>query len=153
MLSKKTLTGGCLCGTVRYEIAHTPKAVCTCHCTDCQRLTGSAFSMAILVPAETFRLDGPELKPRLSAADSGRAKTHWLCPDCSTWIFGGPPLGSAPPGAIRLVRAGTLDDTSWLRPTVHFWTRSAQPWVTVPEGDPAFETQPADLMHWLVRNS
>ena len=46
--------------------------------------------------------------------------------------------------ALR-VRAGTLDDTSWLRPTAHFWTRSAQPWVVVPEEDQRFETQPEDL--------
>ena len=43
---------------------------------------------------------------------------------------------------LRRVRAGTLDDTSWLRPTAHFWTRSKQPWVTLPEGDQVFETQP-----------
>ena len=50
------------------------------------------------------------------------------------------------PGApFRNVKAGALDDTSWLRPTVHLWTRSNQPWITLPEGDRTFETQPADL--------
>ena len=47
------------------------------------------------------------------------------------------------------MRAGTLDDTSWLRPTAHFWTRSAQPWVVLPEGGARFETQPADGLAWL----
>ena len=54
-------------------------------------------------------------------------------------------------GALR-VRAGTLDDTSWLRPTVHFWTRSVQPWVVLPEGDQRFETQPQDLA-WMRAGS
>jgi hypothetical protein len=53
-----------------------------------------------------------------------------------------------PASAVR-VRAGTLDDTSWLQPTVHFWTRSKQRWITLPEGDQSFETQPADLQAFL----
>jgi len=48
-----------------------------------------------------------------------------------------------PRDGVRRVRAGTLDDTSWLRPTRHIWTRSKQPWITLPEGDQIFETQPA----------
>ena len=79
------LTGGCQCGKIRYEITEAPQLVYTCHCTDCQRITGSAFSLGIALP-ETRG------------------------------------------GAIR-VRAGTLDDKSWPRPTRHIWTRSKQPWV------------------------
>jgi hypothetical protein len=48
------------------------------------------------------------------------------------------------------VRAGTLDDTFWLRPTAHFWTRSAQPWVVLPPDGQRFETQPADTMGFLL---
>ena len=48
--------------------------------------------------------------------------------------------------------AGTLDDTSWLRPTAHFWTRSAQGWVVLPEGDRRFETEPVDLA-WMRAGS
>jgi hypothetical protein len=51
---------------------------------------------------------------------------------------------------MRTVPAGTLDDTSWLQPTVHFWTRSAQPWVVLPEGSQRFETPPADLTGFLA---
>ena len=50
---------------------------------------------------------------------------------------------------VRNVRGGTLDDTSWLRPTVHFWTRNKQPWIAIPEGDQIFETQPADLVRFF----
>jgi len=135
------LTGGCQCGMLRYEIEEAPRLVYTCHCTDCQPMTSSAFSMAIVVTETAFRLIKGE--PRLIArtADSGRVTTRWVCPDCGGWISGSP----RPDAAVRTVRAGTLDDTSWLRPTVHFWTRSKQPWITLPAGTRTFETQPADL--------
>jgi hypothetical protein len=132
-------TGGCLCGKIRYEITEAPQLTYTCHCMDCQRLTSSAFSMAIVVNDAAFRLTG--IEPRLiqAAADSGRVKTRWICPDCGCWICG----ASSSDDGIRRVRSGTLDDTSWLRPTMHFWTRSKQPWVVLPEGDQVFATQPA----------
>jgi hypothetical protein len=137
-------TGGCQCGALRYEITQAPQMVYTCHCTDCQRLTSSAFSMAIVVAAEAFRLTRGESRPIQKTADSGRVTTRWVCPKCRSWICGAPTPGSA----LR-VRAGTLDDTSWLRPTAHFWTRSKQPWIALPEGDQSFETQPADLQGFL----
>jgi hypothetical protein len=132
-------TGGCLCGKIRYEITEAPQLIYTCHCVDCQRLTSSAFSMAIVVNHAAFRLIG--IEPRLiqATADSGRVKTRWVCPECGCWICG----ASSSDDGLRRVRSGTLDDTSWLRPTVHFWTRSKQPWVALPEGDQIFETQPA----------
>jgi hypothetical protein len=135
------LTGGCLCGALHYEISETPVLTHTCHCTDCQRLTSSAFSLSIIVPEGAFRLTG---EPWLtySTADSGRPKTRYLCRDCGCWICGPPHPGATPEDVtVRRVRAGTLDDTSWLRPTAHFWTRSKQPWVVLPEGDQIFEMQ------------
>jgi hypothetical protein len=147
---KLPLTGGCQCGALRYEIGEAPHSTYTCHCTECQRTTGSAFSLAIVVPERAFRVTkgAPRLVER--TADSGRIVTRWLCPECGCWIAGGPQppapgdiaAGAAPGEMIRRVRAGTLDDRSWLRPTAHFWTRSKQPWVVLPEGDRIYETQP-----------
>jgi len=137
-------TGGCQCGALRYEVTEAPQMVYTCHCTDCQRLTSSAFSMAIVVADGAFRLTRGEPRPLQKTADSGRVNTVWICQQCGSWICGAPTPGSA----LR-VRAGTLDDTSWLRPAVHFWTRNKQPWVALPEGDRSFETQPADLLGFL----
>jgi hypothetical protein len=82
-------------------------------------------------------------------ADSGRVTTRWVCPHCGSWISAGPRPGST----VRNVRGGTLDDTSWLRPTVHFWTRSKQPLVVLPEGAQSFETQPADMMGFLYSSA
>jgi hypothetical protein len=136
---------------IRYEVSEAPQLVYTCHCTECQRLTGSAFSMALVVAADAFHLSGTEPRPFFRKADSGRTVTRWVCPDCGTWVWSGPRLDPATRDALR-VRAGTLDDTSWLRPTAHLWTRSAQPWVVLPEEDQRFETQPEDLS-WMRAGS
>jgi hypothetical protein len=64
---KLPLTGGCMCGAVRYEITQEPTSVYTCHCEDCQRATASAFSVGVAVPGEAFHLSGKELS-RLRAA-------------------------------------------------------------------------------------
>jgi hypothetical protein len=138
------LTGGCQCGTLRYEVLQAPILTYTCHCTACQHITSSAFSLAIIVPDSAFRLTAGEPRLVQRAADSGRVSTRWLCPDCGCWVVGGAQPGAAPGEMVRRVRAGTLDDTSWLRPTAHFWTRSKQPWVMLPEGDQIFATQPND---------
>jgi hypothetical protein len=88
-------------------------------------------------PAETaLRLSGIEPKPLQRVADSGRINTRLVCPECGSWICGLPR-----DGVVR-VRAGSLDDTSWLQPTRHIWTRSKQPWITFAEGDEIFEAQP-----------
>jgi hypothetical protein len=129
-------TGGCQCGAIRYEITEAPQQVYACHCTDCQRLTGSAFGMGVVVPEPAFRLSGVEPRQLRRIADSGSINTRLVCPECGTWICGMPRDG------VHRVRAGTLDDTSWLRPTRHIWTRSKQPWITFAEGDEVFEKQP-----------
>ncbi len=132
-------TGGCQCGKIRYEIIKAPRLIYTCHCTECQRLTSSAFSMAIVVADQAFRLTRAEPRLLRRTAENGRAVTQWVCPECGSWI-----CGSATPNALRRVRVSTLDDTSWIQPTVHFWTRSKQPWIILPEGDQSFETQPPE---------
>jgi hypothetical protein len=76
-------TGGCQCGALRYEITQPPIIVCTCHCTDCQRMTSSAFSMAVVLPAGAFRLVRGEPKPVRRVADSGRVTTRWVCPSAA----------------------------------------------------------------------
>jgi hypothetical protein len=103
-------TGGCQCGKIRYEITEEPRSVYALHCLDCQRLTGSAFSV---VPEHGFRLTGLEPRRLQRTADSGRVNTRLLCPECGSWICGMPR-----DGVVR-VRGGTLDDTSWLRHEAH----------------------------------
>jgi hypothetical protein len=100
-------------------------------------LTSSAFSMGVIVAEKGFRLSGVEPRSLQRLADSGRTSTRWVCPECGSWI-----AGPARDGVIR-VRAGTLDDTSWLRPTRHIWASRKQPWITFAESDEVFERGPA----------
>ena len=138
---KLPLTGGCQCGALRYEVGEAPLSTYTCHCTECQRTTGSAFSLAVVVPDRAFRLTKGEPRLVQRTADSGRLVTRWICAECGGWNTSGAQPGPAGE-TIRRVRAGTLDDRSWLRPTVHYWTRSKQPWVVLREGDHIYQTHP-----------
>jgi hypothetical protein len=131
-------TGGCQCGNIRYEIVGTPKALVVCHCTDCQRQSGSAFGMTLLVNEGDFRLTQGEVKTYASTSAAGRGKLGAFCPECGTRIYHKPDWRK---GKIS-VKPGTLDDTSWLKPEMHLWTSSKQGWVIIPEGVKSFESQP-----------
>jgi hypothetical protein len=135
------LTGGCVCGAVRYTVATAPLDIYACHCTDFQRITSSAFSIGVVVSDAGFQATGKEARSVPGGiAESGRVKYRWVCPDCGVWLFGNPRPGTKHHGMVRVVRGGTLDDTSWVKPTTHYWTRSAQSWVGL-EGM-QYETQP-----------
>ena len=95
-------------------------------------------AMPILVPDRAFHLTGIEPRALQSTADSGRMKTRLVCPECGCWICG----QAASNYRLRRIRCGTLDYTSWVQPTVHYWTRSKQAWLRLPEGDQTYETQP-----------
>ncbi len=138
-MAESKLTGGCQCGAIRYEVAGTPKRQVACHCTACQRQSGSAFGMTIVVNEEDFRLIKGELKIHTSKSQAGRAKLGAFCPECGTRIYH---KSEWRKGTVS-VKPGTLDDTRWLKPEMHLWTSSKQPWVIVPEGVEAYETQPS----------
>ena len=137
---KLPLRGRCVCGAIRYEISREPLRVYACHCKDCQRFTGSAFAIGVVVPSEAFQLTGPEtrLVPN-GITEGGRLKRLSACPECGTRLFGDLRPDWLYKGMVRAVLGGTLDDTSWLRPTIHVWTRSAQPWVILPDGSTVYE--------------
>jgi hypothetical protein len=131
------LTGGCCCGAVRYEIRAAPTAVYRCHCTDCQRQSGSAYAMSMFVPRGSVALTAGTPRAWHRRADSGRYMQCFFCPECGTRLYNEP---EARP-EVTVIKPGTLDDTSWLNPAGDIWTRSKQPWVEVPEGGIAFSEQ------------
>ncbi len=132
-------TGGCQCGGIRYEVTGAPQQVVVCHCTDCQRQSGSAFGMTLVVREENFRLTQGEPKTFASKSDAGRPKLGAFCPECGTRIYHKPEWRK---GTVS-VKPGTLDDTSMLKPDMHLWTSNKQTWVTIPAGVKAFEKQPS----------
>jgi hypothetical protein len=105
-----------------------------CHCLNCQRQTGSAFVINVLIEADRFELLAGGLQVVEAPRDDGSVQRIHRCPQCQTALFSeyGPP-------EVRFVRAGTLDDPSVVSPDVHIFTRSKLPWVTLPESVPAFE--------------
>ncbi len=132
-------TGGCQCREVRYEVVGTPRKLIVCHCTDCQRQSGSAFGMTLLVNEADFRLTQGEVKTFVSTSAAGRAKLGAFCPRCGTRIYHKPEWR---PATVS-VKPGTLDDTSELKPDMHIWTRSKPPWVTIPDRVKTHETNPS----------
>ncbi len=135
---EKPREGGCQCGALRYSVVGAPIALAVCHCTECQRQSGSAFGMSLIVPKDAFRMTSGEPRTFERKADSGNTVRCAFCPGCGTRIYHEP----AAMAASLNVKPGTLDDTSWLEPVVHAWTRSKQPWVVIPEGVRCFDEQP-----------
>ena len=120
------MNGGCLCGDVRYSATGEPKVTSTCHCTHCQKQSGSAFVEVVAVPNETFTLHGTT-HSFTYAGDSGRKKTGNFCPRCSSMLT----IEAEGFPGMTLIMGGTLDYTSWLKPTIQLFCDSAQPWVAI----------------------
>jgi hypothetical protein len=123
----KDIAGGCQCGNIRYRLEGGPFEVVACHCIDCQRQSGSAFGMSLALKPDQFVLISGKLKNFIVTTDGGRTKTCAFCPACGTRIHHRSTRGLS-------VKAGTLDDTSGLKPTAHYWTKRKQPWVVIPDG-------------------
>jgi hypothetical protein len=132
------LTGGCSCGAIRYEIASFPLLLYTCNCTDCQTSSGSAFALNMPVATKSFRILRGEPKGWRHKSPSGADVTSWFCGECGARIYG---ERQGRPDSMNL-RAGTLDDTKWLTPVAHMFTRSAQGWVSPAPGAECHDTMP-----------
>ena len=127
-----------MCGAAHYRVSGEPITFYACHCTDCQRRTGSAFGLSMLVPKAAVELTQGETVPVEALVENGRVKRSVACAKCRTQLWG---ISGRNP-EVLVIRPGTLDDKSGLEPVAHMWTRSKQPWVTLPQGVPMFETQP-----------
>jgi hypothetical protein len=124
------LSGGCPCGAIRYQVNAMPLMLHACHCTDCQRHCASAFSLRLPMPASAFQSQRGQAKAWHFTGAVGVASRFWFCDTCA-----GRPYG----GRVN-VRAGTLDDTSWLAPIAHDFRRSVQPWERIAGGARRFAT-------------
>jgi len=141
------IEGGCACGAVRYRLLGAPFAVYTCHCTDCQTLSASVFSLNGVVRTDQLEIVSGDLKMWLRTAESGNRIPQHVCTYCGVRIFTEPPNG----GGTRTLRLGTLDDTGWLFPSAAIYMKSAQPWVRMPEGTLLYEEMPSDFMPVIGR--
>jgi hypothetical protein len=145
--------GGCACGAVRYRLSEDPLELHACHCTDCQAITGSAFVMSMPTHRRSIELLRGEPTLLSFETPDGLRKRHRHCVDCGCQIWSEP----ARLADLKILQAGTLDDTSWLEPIAHIWTQSAQPWVEIPTDVLRFEAAPPDSLElvraWKGRNT
>lgn len=133
------LTGGCQCGGVRYEIRAVPIMFYLCHCTECQRQTSSAFGESLRCDPASVAVTGT-MRTTRRVAETGTVRLGDFCPDCGVRI-----LHRSENDPDRLnVKAGTLDDASWLVPAGHIWTRSKQSFVVIGEDELAYRQGPED---------
>ena len=132
-----SINGGCLSGKIRHSAGAEPAFVGLCHCHDCQKFTGSAFSTVIGLPKASVTVTGA-LKGFTKPGDSGKPIERRFCPDCGASILG---ECEVMPGIV-MIAAGTLDDPSWLKPTVQIYCASAQPWIELGGQIKRFEQAP-----------
>jgi hypothetical protein len=114
--------GGCRCGTLRVRVSKPPLMTGACHCTGCQRMTGSAYSLSVTVPADGFEVTAGE--PVLGGL-RGPVSHHHHCPACLSWVF------TRVEGMDWFVnlRAPALDERLWFEPFVELWTAEGMPWA------------------------
>ena len=138
---KLPLTGACQCTAVRYQSTQAPKTIYACHCTECQRQSGSAFGTSMWVPRDAVSFTQGAPKQWTRTADNGRKIDCFFCPDCGTRLIHFPQHSPQ----MALIRPGTLDDTSGIHLAGHIWIRSKQPWFQIPADAVTYEQQPPDL--------
>jgi len=127
-MSATVLTGGCLCGGVRYEITEPPVVAGYCHCTRCQRRSGTAASAQARVVPGTFRVtSGAELVKDYDPGDGGFLKA--FCSTCGSALWSHHP---ADPETVS-VRLGTLDQDSGIEPAYRQFVAYAAPWEAIPD--------------------
>lgn len=135
-MTENTFEGGCTCRHIRYRMTSKPMFVHCCHCTWCQRETGSAFALNAMIEADRVELlsGAPETVPTPSA--SGKGQQSVRCPKCRNTVWSHY-AGSGE--KVKFVRIGTLDAGHGLRPDIHIFTSTKQPWVTLSGDVPAME--------------
>lgn len=125
--------GGCACGAVRYRLASDPLFIHCCHCLNCQRQTGSAFVINLLIERDRVEVTGEPTAADV-ARDDGSAQRIYRCPSCLVAVF-----SEYTRPEVWFVRGGTLDAPRGVEPDVHIFTKSKVDWVTLPETTPAFD--------------
>ena len=123
----ESITGGCLCGKIRYAISQPLENIVACHCTHCQKASGAGVSHNAIVPANSFTFTSGQPKVYADTADSGNKLYRAFCPDCGSPIYS--QREKTP--EVMVVKVGTLDDSSTMKLVMNIWTRSARPWVYI----------------------
>lgn len=131
-------SGGCSCGTIRYECSAEPIAMLNCHCRQCQYASGGAFSGGFFVNRPSFKLLKGKPKYYELVADSGNKVRRGFCPDCGSQLFA---EGDGNPDIV-VIKPASLDDSNWYKPQLDIFTENAQPWDYMDPALPKFPGMP-----------
>jgi hypothetical protein len=126
--------GGCTCRHVRYRLHSKPLFVHCCHCSWCQRETGSAFALNAMIEADRVQVLSGDVVVIDTPSNSGKGQRISRCPKCSIAVWSN---YAGPGDAIRFIRVGTLDEPARFPPDIHIFTATKQSWVILPPGVPA----------------
>ena len=132
------LTGGCLCGAVRYTISVPINELRACHCTACQKASGASGSVNAMIPSSGFKITKGTPKRFEAKADSGRTLYRYFCADCGSPLYS---QRATTPEMVS-VRAGTMDRDQGWKITTNIWTKSARPWAHIDPSTKQFPGQP-----------
>jgi len=136
------LTGGCLCGSVRYRCRGEPDSMGLCQCERCQRQSGSSYLIAMVYPRESVVVENGELAVYSATDDSGSTLNRHFCATCGSAVM--VTLDRYP--EIRSMMGGTVDDKSRIKPTFSLWCSSGQPWLKLPNTIEEFPDYPDGLI-------
>lgn len=136
------IQGGCQCGALRYQLTEPPLMIYACHCTNCQRIAGSAFGLVANIKEGSLEFTSGEAATVTWRSDAGNERYGRFCGDCGCRIV----HGQTPSIGVLSLRAGTLDDPSWVVPAGHTWTRSAQAWFRFGDDEIQWTEQPTDYV-------
>ncbi len=141
----ETLGGHCSCGHVRYSLRGPALFVHCCHCRWCQRETGSAFALNVMVESDRVELLQGSVETIDTPSNSGKGQKIVRCPHCRVAVWS---HYAGAGEAVCFVRAGTLDDPDRVTPDIHIFTESKLPWVVLPADVPAFPQYYPVKEHW-----
>ena len=130
--------GGCQCGNISYRVEGESVNLFVCHCTECQKQTSSAFGMALWISNYEIKSLTGQLQSWTRLAPSGQEIMGRFCGSCGTRVF----HEISSNQNIISIKPGTLNNTNQLRPVAHIWTKSAQPWITIPGDCLAYPENP-----------
>jgi hypothetical protein len=136
-MTQANYSGRCVCGSVRFECSAEPRRMFNCHCTDCQRATGSGYAPVLVFSRDAVKLTG-DIKYYSWTSERGTVLERGFCPTCGNPVF---VVASDP--AFCVVYAPSLDDPKLYRPEDQRWTRSAQPWDKFDQTIPCYEKGPS----------
>jgi hypothetical protein len=137
--------GGCGCGEVRYRLQRRPLFIHCCHCSWCQRETGSAFALNGLLEADELALLRGRVEVIDTPSNSGRGQQISRCPSCKVALWSN--YGAAK-DAIHFIRIGTLDEPQAFAPDIHIFTSSKLPWLNLADTAPVMAEYYDWKEHW-----